>query len=356
VALGLGFLIRETAGVFVLFYAVLFVFGYGIRRRYYWIMALGFLLIVGLEMSYLSALTGDPFYRYRLDLHHDAPLSRPRYFGAGDILTPAGNLKVGGAILYPILSLLFNQEFGLVFWLFIPAGIWAFRTKLLAPEPRRLLQTLAGLGIVWMVLIAYGGLVATIPRFFTVSLWTSIIVSVYWVRSYLYTYWPKLAIVLGIGLVAANLLCIYVENKNPAFAERALVEYVHQHDGVVVYTDPTTLRLAGLLLEFKGLSGRVLSDPVPAGALYYFNKKNVDYCERYGCPYAWNEYFPKDGWTVVMRIEPHRKLSGILLRSVGLDKIIPTAIFERLDKPNSGGVFYSTKSETTVPSTTKQPH
>ena len=44
VAAGLGFLTRETTGALLLFYGVLFFVGFGMRRRYYWIMALGFLL------------------------------------------------------------------------------------------------------------------------------------------------------------------------------------------------------------------------------------------------------------------------------------------------------------------------
>ena len=103
-----------------------------------------------------------------------------------------------------------------------------------------------------------------IPRFYTVSSWAAIIVIVYWVQFYLYRYRPRLAIFLGVSLVATNLLCIYVENKDPAFAERALIAYTVQQ-GAIVHTDPKTLNIANLLSEFKGVSNRVVSDPVPAG-------------------------------------------------------------------------------------------
>ena len=53
-----------------------------------------------------------------------------------------------------------------------------------------------------------------------------------------------------------------------------------------------------------------------------------------------NSIFQRTNWTVVMRIEPKRKLSATLLALVGLDKIIPATIFQRLDRPNSGGVLY----------------
>ena len=131
------------------------------RRRYYWIMALGFLLITGLEMGYFVALNGDPVYRYRIDWNHDALASRATIFqGTGDVLTVTGNLRVGGTILRPILSLLINQEFGLLFWLFLSCSYLGLPSQILAHEERRLLQTLTGLGIGWMGFISYSRLVA----------------------------------------------------------------------------------------------------------------------------------------------------------------------------------------------------
>ena len=62
-----------------------------------------------------------------------------------------------------------------------------------------------------------------------------------------------LAFLVSVGLIAMNLTCIYLENKDPLFAERALVEYLSSHQGVV-YTDPMTSARAELLLDFKGIS------------------------------------------------------------------------------------------------------
>jgi 4-amino-4-deoxy-L-arabinose transferase-like glycosyltransferase len=349
IAAGLGFLTRETAAALLLFYGMLFVGGYGMRRRYYWVMALGFLLLIGSEIAFFSAVTGDPFYRYHIDVNHNAheALIRDPVPNTGegvtvhgvenlnhqDTLNNQGNLDVGGTISQPIFALLFNQEFGLLFWALIPAAIWACRANTMGLGERRLLQLLTGVGMVWLVFISYSGLLAVVPRFYTVSLWTATILIAVWLRYHVWTNWPRGAIFLGASLVAANLLGIYVENKNPALAERALVDYVVQHEGTVVYTDPTTFRVASLLSQFKGVS-------VPPGGLFFFNKKSIEYCRLYGCSYHWKEYLPEDSWKVVMRIEPPRKLSGILLTSMGLDRIIPTTIFERLDRPNPGGILY----------------
>ena len=62
VAAALGWLTLETTAGLLLFYGILFLIGFGLPRRFYWIMAFGFLLIVGIEVSYFTAIKGDPFY------------------------------------------------------------------------------------------------------------------------------------------------------------------------------------------------------------------------------------------------------------------------------------------------------
>lgn len=128
------------------------------------------------------------------------------------------------------------------------------------------------------------------------------------------------------------------------FAERALVAYVVQNSGSTVYTDPTTLTRVRLLLEFEGVADRVVSAPAPAGALLYVNMKNIERCRSYGrrCKWGWEDYVPRDGWIEQARIEPKRRLGGILLSRLGLDKIIPKGIFDRLDRPNSSSSIYLT--------------
>lgn len=342
VALGLGFLIRETAIVLVMFYGILFVLGFGQRRRDYWLLALGFVLIVGMEMVYLGAFTGDPLYRYKIDWTHESGRPAGWRRGSGDVLSATGNLEIGSAVLRPVFSLLLNQEFGVAFWLFIFAAIWAWRSESLEIENKRLLQLLSGLALLWMAFISYGRVLATVPRFYSISLWAGIVVVACWMGHCLRTRRQRLAASAAAAMFAANLLCIYVENKDPLLAERALVDYVRRHDGIVVHTDPTTLRFARLLLEFHGVSHRVTSDPAPPASLYFFNKKSIDYCRRYGCAFAWEDYLPRNDWRVLMRVAPERKYSGLFLSSIGFDGIMPKEIFERLDKPNPGATLYLT--------------
>jgi 4-amino-4-deoxy-L-arabinose transferase-like glycosyltransferase len=348
-AAAVGWLTRETTAGLLLFYALLFVVGYGVRRRDYWLMALGFVVVVGAEVAYFGALTGDPLYRYRIDLFHDKV---DRVTVAGAItdasrtgLNLEGNLSVS-AVLEPVVALLLNQEFGLLFWFFVPAAAWACFGRGLPPEERRLVRLLTALALVWMVFISVNASVLyVVPRYYAVSAWAAAIIVVLWLARGVFPGRPTLALVAGACLLITNLLGIYVENKEPLFAERRLVEYVVTRGGTV-YTDPMTLTRARLLLEFHDASDRVRSGPVPPSALYYANMNNIERCRRSGprCPWAWRDYLPRAGWTVVARIESPRKLSGIVAAMVGLDRIIPADILRRLDRPNSGGVVYAVSS------------
>jgi 4-amino-4-deoxy-L-arabinose transferase-like glycosyltransferase len=346
VAAAFGWLTIETTAALLLFYGFLFLIGFGVPRRYYWIMALGFVLFVVMEVGYFTAMTGDPLYRYRIDLFHDV-VDRvgdaKAAISFGMLLNLEGNLTVS-PFLEPFVALLVNQEFGLLFWAYIPAAVWAWRTKEISMEDQRLLRLLIGLGLFWMAFVSLNASVLyVVPRYYAPFSWTAVIIVAYWLKQFLFVRRPRLALVAGVGLLGANLLCVYVENKNPLFAERALVEYVSRYPGIV-YTDPMTADRARLLLDFSGSRNRVSGNLPPPGAVFYANMKNIERCKHNGdkCRWSWEQYVRRDGWLELARIEPRRKLSGILLRLFKLDTIIPRDIFDRLDKPNPGGTLYLT--------------
>jgi len=142
------------------------------------------------------------------------------------------------------------------------------------------------------------------------------------------------------GLIVLNFACIYLENKNPLFAERALINYVSRHEGIV-YTDPMTLNRAKLLLEFAGAADRVRVGPMPHDGLFYFNKNNIERCKRtYECKWQVTQYLPQDGWLELTRIEPQRKASGYILMALGVDKLLPEEVFERFNRSSKAAVLY----------------
>jgi 4-amino-4-deoxy-L-arabinose transferase-like glycosyltransferase len=345
VAAAFGFLTRETTIGLPIFYAILFLMGFGMPRRYYWFMAAGFVLIVGIEIVYFSALVGDPWYRYRIDLFHDA-VDRvgqaKSALSSGATFNTEGNLSVN-VLLDPIIALLFNQEFGLLFWVFPAAAVWVWRSNTIPTADRLLLRLLTGLTVVWMVFISVNTAVLyVVPRYYAVSTWAAVIIIAYSLY-YLYRTWrPSVVLSAGAGLLLVNLLCVQIENKNPLFAERGLVEYVKHNEGIV-YTDPMTFARARLLLEFSGIADRVSVSPVPRNSLFYFNSNNLTRCKRSGaCKWRIEEYLPQKEWQELARNEPKEKISGRLLTMLGVNKVLPKDVFDRLNKQSAPAVLYMT--------------
>ena len=243
-------------------------------------------------MAYFSALTGDPFYRYHIDVNHAPRASRAWCLGTGEILNVQGIWRVGGPIFHPILSLLFNQEFGLLFWVFIPAAIWACRAKTIVWKSGVCYRLLTGLGMVWMVFISYTGLLGAVPRFYTVSLWTATIVIVYG-SDIIFT---QLAEVCDFPRrqPSCDQSALHLRRKQkPSFCRTCACCIHGQHDGVVVYTDPSTVRLAGLLLEFKGVSDRVRNDPVPPGGYFTLTRRTSNIAGDMDAHTLGNSIFPR---------------------------------------------------------------
>src|SRR5262249_36615909 len=61
---GLAFSAHEISSALVLCYGVLFLAGFAIPRREYWIMAIGFLAVVAIEAAYYAIVAGDPLRRF----------------------------------------------------------------------------------------------------------------------------------------------------------------------------------------------------------------------------------------------------------------------------------------------------
>jgi hypothetical protein len=91
-------------------------------RKYYWVMAGGFLLVAGAEALAMAVLTGDPLHRYTVVFSTQGGIP---YKGGleGDVFNVIGNVSVH-PLLDPALVLFVNHEFALLFYAAIPAGFW----------------------------------------------------------------------------------------------------------------------------------------------------------------------------------------------------------------------------------------
>lgn len=334
VAAGAAWLTRETTVSLLLLYFLLFLIGYRIERRFYWIMAGGFLAIVAVDALYMAWHTGNPLYRYWMVLDAQGGI-QPRGADSGDgFFDPNGNIRVLAG-LDPLFVLLLNHEFALFYFFALPALWWAWRGKGLSRDEHQLARILLGLSVIWFLFVAVM-LKNQHPRYYSVTTYGAAILCALWFRRYVLPRARLFAVAGCAAVIGASLLGIYVDNKDALFGERALVEYVSTH-GATLYTDPTSHRRARFLLELEGAADLVVSDrPPPDGALYYHNPNRVRESGNNGLQGT----LVKPGWEPVWHGSSGRKLSGRLIEVLGLRDLVPGAIYRKLNKPNQDVSVY----------------
>ena len=332
---GFGWLTRETTAALLLLYGILFLIGYGIPRRYYWIMAAGFLVVVGAEALFMAALTGNPLHRYEILISKQGSIP---YKGAveGDVFNRIGNLSVN-PVLDPLLVLFANHEFALLFYAALPAAIWCWRAPGLSIQQRNTLRLLIAWAIVWFLFVS-AVLINLHQRYYTVCAYVAAILIAAWLVHGVARISKHLSILVFIALLSANYLAIYIDNRNPLFGERSLVEFV-QSTGEVVYTDPVTRRRALFFLSNAGVENRVLTtSPPPTGVLFFHNPNRANEWTRSNQERA--NYTPDGSWDLVWENAQGRKMSGIFLEWLGLKDTLPPSIYRRLNQPNKPVAVY----------------
>lgn len=309
-SIGLAMLSRETSIFAIAAMGFLFLAGYGMHRAYYFIVGIGFCCIIGLELTYFWAMTGNPFYRSTISVNHDSTINRWVEQGAAvPVLHP---------IIDPVTMLLLNHNFGFVFWVGIPLIVWLIRKDKLNASTRRMAVLAITLALTWSVLAAgLWRLLPLTPRYFllpsiVVSVLSGVALAQMWQRG-----WRRMPLLLGVLLVSVNILSVSLDNRNFMYGERTLVDIASREAGPI-YTDPQTLRRAALLLEWKGIANRVISGPPKAGSLFYYNparasvnlQANWVVIEQHSLP-------PTIGQRIAVHAIPANKLSPALLNKLG---------------------------------------
>lgn len=328
-AAGFAWLTRETTAGLLIFYGLLFFVGFGVKRRLYWLMAIGFWLVGGAEVFYLTIFTGDPLYRLKVDYLIGA-MSRPEWVETG--LDQAGNLVVH-PLLDPFLLILANQEFGLLYYVAIPASFRLCFSRTVPGDLQRLARLLALLGVVWFAFVSVNaGTLYLLPRYIAVTTYVAAVLAATWIYQLIRTGRRRGAIVISAALIAANFLGIYVDNKDFFFPERTLIALASKSNEPI-YTDPNTLMRASFLLKTKGLRDRVIAAPPPTGSLYLYVPRNVKKGAAGLHRFDTEDYLPKQSWVQESRAELDRKWSGVLIEWLGLLDALPPEIARRLNRP-----------------------
>lgn len=306
---GLGFLTRETSVFIALFYAVLFMAGYQKNRWHYLWIAAGFLAIWVLELLYLGIMTGDPFYRIAISLNHDSSIDRSVDLAGNFIVHPA---------LDPLLVLLFNQEFMVLFWFAIPLSAWLMMSKKIPAASRRMARLLALYGT--SIFLATGAAVTLLPlnpRYFSAPTFVAALL-LGMALAHMWRARPKFALFILSALLASNLLGVVLENRHAVFGVRVYAALVAQMDEPVLTNTKTHYR-AKMLLKWNGAAGKAIAGAPQAGALYLWDPKLA----------SEEQSAPPTG-TIIATVQPRPDLFIRTLEAIGAKSFIPNSIWNKL--------------------------
>ncbi|MBW2740323.1 MAG: hypothetical protein JRE64_16095, partial [Deltaproteobacteria bacterium] len=228
----------------------------------------------------------------------------------------------------PLLVLLFNQEFALLFLFAFPCMLVGLIWKNWLKEKKEVFIYFSLLFILWFIFISYLAPVRQLPRYYgTSALAACILVAIICAR--IYDNRRIVAILILLALVSCNLLGIYLSNRNPLYGERRLMEALQKYDEPV-YTDLATARRAMFFLQMEDKTVYPLpAEDVPENTLYFYNPNRV--LNDYKTKDVAKKYMPLSSWEKIETIEGQsRIIVGILLEKLRLKEHIPDWLFDKL--------------------------
>jgi len=343
----LAFGAHEVTGGLIMGYGALFLAGFGMPRRQYWVMAIGFFSVIALECAYYWVFAGNPLHRIAMLM--------PIVAASSGVAAPAGDrvdtgfldIALGGTLhvhqaVDPLLMFFTHHDFGFLGFAAVPALWWSCVTmrhdRSHALIAARMFAALALAWFIFSALLLRQAILIT--RYYMVVAYFLCVVVALWAALWL---WPRRARLLlaGVALfVTVNLLAIFLDDKNPRFGERALVEFLGKSTGPL-QVDPHTASRVDLLCKWSGQDcSRIKSGP-PAAGLYFYCPHNVARTSRFipdrqDLPL----YAPASDWEEIWRVtDSPRPLAGVA-RLLRLEAWMPAAVFNKLAGPGREVVVY----------------
>lgn len=241
-AFGLALLCRETAVLALAGFGALFLLGKPFPRWAIFATGCGAALILLGEAAFQYAMTGDPLHRYGLAFNHDSTLDRAA--------NEEGNLLVHPAI-DPLLVLLVNNEFGLLFWLAVPAAFALRRTAGAAAFDWRRFAPVLAMGAASFLLVAIlSHKLVLNPRYFTPTATAAAILLGAWFAR---LDWRRGLLLLGL-MIATNIGLSLLQNNHPRWPSEALAMAAAADPTRVITSDPDTVTRARQRLEWANLT------------------------------------------------------------------------------------------------------
>jgi 4-amino-4-deoxy-L-arabinose transferase-like glycosyltransferase len=320
---GLALMSRETTVFSLVAVGLLFLAGYGMERRWYLVIGLGFVAVAGGEALLYWAITGDPLYRANIAVHHDSTINRWIAQGSGTpILHP---------LIDPVIMLLLSHYYGLMFWIGLPLAVWLLLRGRLSQPARHLAVLLGMLSLVWAVGAAsLWHLLPLTPRYYLMPVLAVSTLAALAVRRLWQQGRVRLALVCAALLLIGNFLGLADENRNFMYGEHVLVKLAATTDATI-HTDPQTQRRAELMLDWQGVADRVVTSTPAKGDLYFYNPARTQAGFR-----------PGQDWTVIDRSAPPPSVAQRLLQLLPAGIPIPAGLLQRLGPGHPGVILYRT--------------
>ncbi len=310
VCFGTAIICRETSLLSLVAMGPLFLIGRPVSRPAMVAAGVGLVLVLGGEALFQWALTGDPLRRYAIAFNHDSHIDRAA--------NHEGNLLIHPAI-DPLLVLLINDDFGLLFWVAGLGAVVALRRGWGIARPGPLL-VLAAMALADFVLVAVltEKLVLN-PRYFMLPAILAVVVSALWLSRLPGRWrWPVLA-----GLLVINLLMLSVGNAHPRWEMEVLIEASRTHPAEMISGDPVMVRRASQPMRFAGRAN-IRYAPAMAGGLLVTPLGRAP-----------------AGKILAQYPSPPTRL-GALIDGTGLRKFVPAVLHRRMFAPSETVVLVRT--------------
>lgn len=307
-AFGVAILCRETSVLPLAALGAIFLSGRPVERRLLVAAGLGIVLVLGAEAVFQYAATGDALRRYDLAFHHDAHIDRAA--------NREGNLLLWAPV-DPLLVLLVNDDFGLLFWV-LPLAWWQGRGRL--TSPRAIVLAAMALASFALVAVLVHKLVLN-PRYFLLPA----LAGVAWVAAWLAWLAPARRTMIMLAMVGSNLLLLSAANVHPRWTMEVLVEASRSYPHEVVAADPHIVAIARESLAFAGRRN-VAPGPAGPGRLVVVEADEAP------------------AGRIVARYPAPPTRIGAMIRSIGLEPWIPAPIARRMFHPGADVVLVRTSA------------
>lgn len=345
---GFAFVTRETSVVLLVFFFGAFLFSYGLHRLQYFWLAAGFLPVWLAEVVYIYLSTGDPFYRYIVDLvqyhppvdfsllapHFDNPdeiqFARDKLAGLHDLASGGGDSHPPGPVdfgrfLNPLLYLFTNHEYGLLWLIGLPALFWGLIAKANS-QSASWIRPLSILAVLWFVTISYVLGMRPIPRYYLVPLTATVLISAVFLLQITGKF-RIMAILVLCGLLFVNVLATDLRTPRALHERTFLSEFADRRQPV--HTRPDAVPLIKELAVLQGIEEPLLETTPPS-----VNDRFLYIERRYGRNTRVEEqYLPNSNWEVIYEFPQRERLLGKILKSLPIQGLLPEWLINQLRFP-----------------------